>query len=228
MHLALPIELHAGHPYLTIDGRRWVLDTGAPMSFGETSRHPLEASLPFVRKHGEIDAEVVSRHLGVPVAGVIGGDFLNRHDHRLDFSSGLYEAGDGWVSSGHEHALDFPVQLQGLPTLKARIGEDEGDFLFDTGAQLSYHVGRPPAGHVAGEEIWDFWLGLADTRFRTPTYEAEVCFADYATTLRFGEPPDGLRQLLLGFGLRGVIGIDLIARHVSWYAPRRLSLQISR
>ena len=59
------------------------------------------------------------------VAGVIGGDFLNRHDHHLDFSSGLYEAGDGWVSSGHEHALEFPVQLQGLPTLKARIGEDE-------------------------------------------------------------------------------------------------------
>jgi hypothetical protein len=55
-----------------------------------------------------------------------------------------------------------------------------------------------------------------------------VCFADYATTLRFGEPPDALRQFLLGLGLRGVIGIDLIARHVSWYAPRRRSLQISR
>lgn len=228
MRLALPIELHAGHPYLNIDGRRWVLDTGAPVSFGEAPSHPLAASLPFVRKHGVIDAEVVSCHLGVPVAGVIGGDFLNRHDHCLDFPCGRYEACDGLASSGHEHTLSFPAQLQGLPTIKARIGEDEGDFLFDTGAQLSYHVGRPPAGHVAGEEIWGFWLGLADTRFRTPTYEAEVCFADYATTLRFGEPPDGLRQLLLGLGLRGVIGIDLIARHVSWYAPRRLSLQISR
>ena len=228
MPLALPIELHAGHPYLNIDGRRWVLDTGAPASFGETASHPLEASLPFVRKHGDIDADVVSRHLGVPVAGVIGADFLNRHDHRLDFPSGRYDASYELASSGHEHTLSFPAQLQGLPTLKARIGEDEGDFLFDTGAQLSYHVGRPPAGHVAGEEIWDFWLGLADTRFRTPTYEAEVCFADYATTLRFGEPPDRLRQVLLDLGLRGVIGIDLIARHVSWYAPRRRSLQISR
>ena len=34
--------------------------------------------------------------------------------------------------------------------------------------------------------------------------------------------------VLLDLGLRGVIGIDLIARHVSWYAPRRRSLQISR
>lgn len=228
MPLALPIELHAGHSYLTIDGRRWVLDTGAPVSFGETADHPLEASLPFVRKHGDVDAEVVSRYLGVSVAGVIGGDFLNRHEHRIDFPSGRYEVCDGQVTSGHEHALSFPAQLQGLPTLKARIGADEGDFLFDTGAQLSYHVGRPPAGHVAGEEIWDFWLGLADTRFRTPTYTAEVCFADYATTLRFGEPPAELHQFLLGLGLRGVIGIDLIARHVSWYAPRRRRLQVRR
>lgn len=228
MPLALPLELHAGHPYLNIDGRRWVLDTGAQESFGETASHPLEASLPFVQKHGDIDAEVVSRHLGVPVAGVIGADFLNRHDHRLDFPSGRYDASNEQASSGHEHTLSFPDQLLGLPTIKARIGEDEGDFLFDTGAQISYHLGRPPTGHVPGEEIWDFWLGQADTRFRTPTYEAEVCFTDYATTLRFGEPPFALRQFLRGLGLRGVIGIDLIARNVSWYAPRRRSLKISR
>lgn len=228
MRLALPIELHAGHPYLNIDGRRWVLDTGAPVSFGEAPSHPLESSIPFVRKHGDFDADVVSRFLGVPVAGVIGGDFLNRHDHRLDLPSGRYEACDELASSGHEHTLSFPAQLQGLPTIKAKIGEDEGDFLFDTGAQLSYHVGRPSVGNVPGEVVWDFWLGLPQPRFQTPTYTAEVTFTDYATTLRFGEPPAELHQFLLGLGLRGVIGIDLIARHVSWYAPRRRRLQVRR
>jgi hypothetical protein len=228
MRLALPIELHAGHPNLNIDGRRWVLDTGAPVSFGDAPSHPLESSIPFVRNPGDIDAEDVSRFLGVPVAGVIGADFLNRHDHCLDFRSGRYEACDRLASSGHEHTLSFPAQLRGLPTIKARIGEEEGDFLFDTGAQLSYHVGRPPAGHGAGEEIWDFWLGLSQPRFRTRTHEAEVTFADYTITLRFGEPPDGLHEFLLSLGLRGVIGIDLIARNVCWYAPRRRSLQICR
>jgi len=226
MHLELPIELHAGHAYLTIDNRLWILDTGSPVTFGEGSHHPLEPKLPFVAKQGDVDATVVSEFLGVRIAGVVGSDFLNRYDHRIDLTSGLYAASDGHFSAGRDYPLEFPERLHGIPTLKASIGGQEGEFIFDTGAQLSYHLGPPPTDYDPGETIWDFWLGCGS--FQTQTFVKEVTFAQDTVPLPFGIPPTALADFLNTLGLHGVIGIDLISRHTCSYAPRSKRMTINR
>lgn len=206
-----------------LNGSRWVLDTGAPFSLGDADRHPLEATQSLNRSievspGHHANALTVSQYLGISVAGVIGCDFLNHHDLIFDFSAGELKFGDDILRTGQRHALSFPPALKGLPTIKAKVGGQEGDFIFDTGAQISYFFGTPPTDRIDGEEILDFWLG--EGVFRAQTYAAKVAFTDYATSLRFGVPPPSLREAFRPQGILGIIGLDLISQQVCRYQAR--------
>jgi hypothetical protein len=225
----LPIRFQEGHAYMTILGSQWVLDTGAPASFGETSRHPLDDSRPLlpgvnIANGGWSDASSVSSYLGVQVAGVIGCDFLNQHDLLIDLPNGVFQFLDSGIPRGHAHILGFPPALRGVPTMEATIGGQSGRYIFDTGAQLSYYVGTPPAGHTPGPACSDFWPGTG--RFLAPTFIADVAFAGYTMPLRFGQPVEDLKSMLLQANLKGIIGIDLIRQKACGYYPRRKLLII--
>lgn len=219
-----PIRLHDGHVYMTIMGCQWILDTGAPVSFGDTPWHPLDVSAPLpprteLANGGWSDARSVSKHLGVKVAGVIGCDFLNRHEVCIDLPKGVFKFLNGGIPQGHTHVLGFPAALRGIPTIKATIAGECGEYIFDTGAQLSYYVGDPPPGHTPTPDFPDFWPGVDN--FVTPTFTVDVTFTNYAMPIKFGQPVDGLKATLLQANLKGIIGIDLIRQSSCCYYPRR-------
>ena len=85
----LPLELRDGHVYVELGGELWLLDTGAPTSFG-TLRSLSIAGEQFKlgTSYLGLTATTLSQFVGVPCAGLLGADVLGRFDHIFDTYSG--------------------------------------------------------------------------------------------------------------------------------------------
>ena len=92
MH-TLPLQLRDGHLFIDLGGdlggQLWLLDTGAPTSFGASR------SIAIAGERFELDTdylgltpESLSQFIGVPAVGLLGADVLGRFDHIFDTAAG--------------------------------------------------------------------------------------------------------------------------------------------
>jgi hypothetical protein len=214
----LPLTLTDGHLFVDVDGDRWLLDTGAPSSFGA------RRALTLAGERFDLDdamlglnAEVLSEYVGVSCTGLLGADVLNGFDHRIDVPGGVLTLTTD--SLAHEGEA-LPVELfMGIPVVTARVGERAHRMFFDTGAQLSYlqhdALGSyPPAGTVT-----DFYPGVG--RFETDTHQVPVALGALTFSLRCGSLPMLLGMTLMMAGTEGIIGNTVLQDRPVCYAPRR-------
>src|SRR4051794_23538285 len=77
--------LRDGHVFCEIDSELWLLDTGAPTSFG-ASRSVAVAGEQFnlATSYLGLTSETLSQFVGVPCVGLVGADVLGRFDHIFD------------------------------------------------------------------------------------------------------------------------------------------------
>src|SRR5262249_27159543 len=132
-----PIQLFEGHLFLELGSELWLLDTGAPTSFG------MSPNLSIAGEHFSLGASylgltaaVLSGFLGVPCVGLLGADVLGRFDHLLNTTGGTATLSTAELShSGQNVDLD---NFMGIPIVSARVGDNDYRMFFDTGAQISY------------------------------------------------------------------------------------------
>jgi hypothetical protein len=167
-----------------------------------------------------------SGYLGVKVVGLIGADTLNAYDHLLDLrpsNMSLTYSKEQLACDGGVHGLRFISPKPGsdavIPILLASLGGPASDYIFDTGAQLSYHVGPVPDGVVPCCLKQDFWLPIGS--FTTETYHAQTHLDASQRWLKFGRPPAQLEQTLKGFHTCGIIGNEVMRGRITGYFPRR-------
>jgi hypothetical protein len=81
----LPLQFSNGHLFLQLATDLWLLDTGAPWSFG---RYPdvtvAEERFPVGDDYLGLTAEQLSGFVGAECAGLLGGDVLGRFDWIFD------------------------------------------------------------------------------------------------------------------------------------------------
>ena len=160
------------------------------------------------------------------MVGLIGTDTLNAYDHVIDLrpnhmllthSEELVACDDG------AHGLSFIAPKPGtaavIPTLQASLGGSASDYIFDTGAPLSYHVGPVPDGAVPCCNMQDFWLPIGS--FTTQTYHAQTYLDVSQRWLKYGTPPAQLEQALQGYKTSGIIGNEVMRGRITGYFPRR-------
>ena len=89
MH-TLPLRFQDGHVFVELSGELWLLDTGAPTSFG------LSRDLSIAGEQFELGASylgltsaALSQFVGVPCVGLLGADVLGSFDHVFDTPGGL-------------------------------------------------------------------------------------------------------------------------------------------
>ena len=76
------------HLILDVDEGLWVLDTGAPASFGSVAKLEIhDQCYDITSNYMGFDNEKLSEALGKNVEGLIGGDILNNYDSYWDLSS---------------------------------------------------------------------------------------------------------------------------------------------
>jgi len=216
----LPLHFRVGHLFVEAGGAWWLLDTGAPASFGSVPTLSLAGQqVQLGSNYIGLTPASLSQFVGVECAGLLGADVLGQFDLLLDASHNIVAVSTAELQhSGQFLRLD---EFMGIPIVSVKIRGADFRMFFDTGAQVSYFqddslTDFPPAGTMT-----DFYPGVG--QFRTETHDVEVTVGATAFTLRCGTLPGLLGATLMLAGTQGIIGNQvLIERSVGFFPRRRL------
>jgi hypothetical protein len=217
----LPLELRDGHVFVNIEGNRWLIDTGAPTSFGDCGRLTMEGQLFAVgTNYLALDAATLSRFVGVQCVGLLGADVLGCFDHLFDTTGGRLTVSASEVSHGGQRIQ--LEQFMGIPIVTAQIGSGRYRMFFDTGAQISYLQDSSLTEFSPAGTITDFYPGFG--QFTTPTYDVPVSLGGVGFTLRCGTLPGLLGETLSLASTQGIISNAILRDRTVGYFPRRSTM----
>ena len=212
-----------GHLFVKIEEDDWLLDTGAPTSFG-TSKIGIEGrDFLVTNSYMGLTAEQLTTFVGHPTVGIIGADILNEFDVLIDMKNESVSFSTEQIALDGE-ALELDG-FMGIPIIIARIGGIERKMFFDTGAQISYFQDDsiktfPPAGMVT-----DFFPGIG--QFQTETYRVNITLGSVPYDLCCGSLPLLLGMTLMMADTEGVIGNEVLYGRLAGYFPRSHKLVIA-
>lgn len=215
----LPLHFRNGHLFIETDDQLWLLDTGAPASFGSSDGIILEGErFQLPDSYLGMTAQSLSGFVSVDCVGLLGCDILKQFDCILDIAKGTAEVSTTELEhSGHLIPMDA---CMGIPVIKVNIAGTEYRMFFDTGAQISYLQDDSLENFPNVGELVDFYPGLGE--FRTETYHVDLALGTVNFTLRCGALPDALGVLLGACGdTSGIIGNEILMDRRVGYFPRR-------
>jgi hypothetical protein len=200
------LSLQAGLPVFECAGRRAIIDTTSPVSFG---RGPItiagrEHDLPAAFDRYTIDD--IGRHIG-GVDAVLGTDVLAEYQWMLGV--GMRQV----VFSRGELPLDgVSMRVQsvgGVPAGEIIIDGQSGVALLATSARLAYMNRATTVERPVGRDH-DFHPLVGE--FETDVYELEVEWAGLRFPARFGILPEALQRLLATTNAQFVVGMEVLRR----------------
>ncbi|CAN5701075.1 hypothetical protein BH11VER1_BH11VER1_38740 [soil metagenome] len=217
----LPLKLQDGHLFLELNGELWLLDTGAPTSFGSSNSLSLAGEqFRLGTSYLGLTAATLTGFVGVPCVGLLGADVLGRFDHIFDTASGTLTISTGELAhSGQTVRLS---EFMGIPILTAQIGGTDYRMFFDTGAQISYFQDDSLSEFPAAGSVTDFYPGVG--QFQTDTHQVEASLGGVAFTLRCGTLPGLLGATLMMADTEGIVGHQILCNRIVAYFPRRRAL----
>jgi hypothetical protein len=206
-----PLIFRDGHLFVKIERSLWLLDTGAPTSFGNTGSITIAGKqFAIVESYMGLSSETLSEFVGVPCIGLLGADVLGHFDHVFDCTNEKLTVSSGELThSGQTLQLS---EFGGIPILTARISDSEYRMFFDTGAQISYFQDDALTDFPAGESITDFYPGFG--RFQTETYQVDISLGGVDFTIRCGSLPGLLGMTLEMADTQGIIGNQIMSNRV--------------
>jgi hypothetical protein len=216
--ITLPLHLRAGHLFLELSGELWLIDTGAPSSFGESRDLSLAGErFPLGSDYLGLTAATLSEFVGVDCVGLLGGNVLGRFDHLFDTAGGRIILSAGEL--GHD-GRSLPLEdFMGIPIVTARIAGSDCRMFFDTGAQYSYFEGDGLEDYPAAGNVTDFYPGLG--RFETELREVPVSLGGVPFNLRCGTLPGLMGMTLMMASTVGIVGNEILSQRTVGYFPRR-------
>lgn len=213
-----PLLFLNGHLFLELNHELWLLDTGAPGSFGGAPLISLAGEeFALENEYLGLTPASLSRFLGMDCRGLLGMDVLGNFDIVLDVPNGeVTVSQDELAFEGSRVELE---DFLGIPIVPVHVGGSQRRVFLDTGAQISYFSPEVLQAFPAAGKVKDFYPGLGEFETGTHLVEVELGGAKYA--LRSGELP-----LLLGFTLHladseGIVGNELFRERAAGYFPRR-------
>jgi hypothetical protein len=212
-----------GHLFGKIDGQLWLVDTGAPTSFGSAALRIDGLDFRPLSSYMGLTAQSLSELVGIACAGLLGADLLGSFDHLFDTANQTWTLSTGELEcSGAAMPLE---QFMGIPILAADIGGSRHRVFFDTGAQLSYWQDDLLATFPAAGRVEDFYPGVG--RFETHTHMVDMSLGDRIFNLRCGRLPEILGATLMMAGTSGIVGNAVMMDRTTGFFPRRNTLRIS-
>ena len=202
------LSFEMGHLFAEIGGRKFVLDTGSPMSMAASP------GLDFRGRELRLSGNVLgltptqlSGFIGTEVHGLLGTDVLNEQDLLFDFERGKLAVPNAPLPLEGEAIPFKPVM--GVPLVEASVDGQAYGFFFDTGARISYF--QEEAVLEKGPKIGtdeDFYPGFG--RFSTETYRLEVQLGSRVFSLVTGTLPARLGLSLGMAGADGILGNEVL------------------
>ena len=217
MVTTVALVVNGGHMFVRVLDRLWLLDTGAPSSFGESALTLADQSLELPTQYFNLTASTLSTSVGVDCAGLLGSDVLSRFDWILDSPGGLATFSvEELDHPGHGIALNT---FMDIPIVVASVLGNPHRMFFDTGAQISYLQTDALTSFPETGLVDDFYPGFGN--FQTHTHAVDLTIGALPFTLRCGSLPDLLGLTLMMADTQGIIGHDVLRGRVAGYFPRR-------
>ena len=217
------LKIQKGHLFVEIDGDDWLLDTGAPTSFGTNQIRIEGRDFPVPSNYMGLTASQLTGFVGHPTVGIIGADILNEFDILIDMKS------ERVSFSSEQITLDGEVleidEFMGIPIIMARISGAERRMFFDTGAQISYFQDDSLDTFHAIGMATDFFPGIG--QFRTETYRVSTTLGNRQYDLCCGSLPHLLGMTLMLAETEGIIGNEILYGRLTGYFPRRRELVLA-
>ncbi|MEI7485547.1 MAG: hypothetical protein WCK13_12630 [Ignavibacteriota bacterium] len=221
--LSVPLKYHEGHLFTTIDSYDWLLDTGAPASFGKVSQLSVENKIyNFPESYMGLTASALSEYVGHSTAGIIGADVLNNFDTLFDVPDGIVTFSELPLSLNG--TVINTEEFMGIPIIDVKIDGINRRMFFDSGAQTSYFQDDSLANFPVAGTITDFFPGIG--QFQTETYHVDINIAERIFTLRCGFLPGLLGMTLMMADTEGIIGSEILRNNKAGYFSRRKQLVI--
>jgi len=220
------------HLFFIVDGDRWLVDTGSPISIGNTGSIVIAGErLALTSEAFSMNTEDLSRNVGVDIAGLLGMDFLGRLYFRIDPAHGTVGiSADGsewnrslahgafhWATGGKEiegntsrwsaHSVDVDLTI-GIPTFSATVGRETTVLIFDTGAPLSYWQSPRRVLFPEEPDYDDFHPTLG--RFTTTVHRVPVQIGQWEKDIELGRLPEPLGSRIEWSGASGILGLDTL------------------
>lgn len=216
--ITFPLHKIHGHLFVQVDGHLWLLDTGAPCSFGSPADfHILGEKFELQSFYLGLTPETLSGFVGVKIDGLLGADVLNNFDiiFNCPENTSIFSL-SSLNLDGQIVKLD---EFMGIPIVTATVNGRDYRMFFDTGAQISYFQDDalrtfPPAGQMT-----DFYPGFG--QFQTDTHNVHFQIAGKSLVLRCGKLPDMLGMTLMMAGTQGIMGNQILHDWIVGYFPRR-------
>ena len=220
MH-TLPLQIRDGHVFIRIEDDQFLLDTGAPTSFGSSESLSIAGQqFPLKTGYMGLTADTLSEYVGGRTNGLLGADILNLFDLVLD------SPGATATFSTEELKCDgevVPLEVfMGIPIISAQIGSATCRMFFDTGAQISYLQDDLLTNYPSAGQVTDFYPGFG--QFQTDTHAVDVRLGKSSFTVRCGSLPTLLGMTLMMAGTNGVLGNEVLQGRRAGYFPRRKRL----
>ena len=221
MMYQLPLQLRNGHLFVELNSGLYLLDTGAPSSFGTTSRLSIaDETFDLQNNYLGLTAATLSQSVGVRCEGLLGADILGRFDHLFDVPGGtLTFSKDELILDGKSVDLDI---FMGIPIVQVQIRGVDYRMFFDTGAQVSYLQADCLASFPATGIVKDFYPGFGE--FETETHNVGLTISTASFVLRCGKLPDLLGLTLMMANTQGIVGNQILSDRTVGYFPKRRRL----
>ena len=212
------------HLVLDADQGLWILDTGAPTSFGSPDTLEInEKTYEIESNYMGFDNTKLSEALGESVEGLIGGDILNRYDSYWDLSTNRISFS---FESMEGEGIPIPLEFfMGVPTLKVVLRGVSYNWFFDTGAVVSYVIEQLDEWDTPVGQYDDFYPGYGN--FSTEIFEDEITLETLNLKVKCGVLPNLLGMSLGVGGCTGILSLGAINKRSFLYAPRRKKLVLN-
>lgn len=210
-----------GHLFLATNEGPWLLDTGAPTSFGAPGAINIgNKSFKFEKSYMGLDSESLSGHLGLNALGILGADILNQFDVVFDIPKNQIEFCDGECDlQGASLVLD---EFMSIPIVEVEIDGQLERMFFDTGAQISYWQGDTLEAFPELAVKTDFFPGVGS--FEVQTHKVNCRLAGCEYSIQFGSLPGILGMTLMMANVTGILGNEIMQKCKVGYFPLRSRL----
>lgn len=206
------------HFFVEIDGAFWLLDTGAPSSFGSTDTLELSGqTFTLARDFMGMNATQLSQYVGVDCSGLLGADIWGNFDLVLDQPGEIIQiTNDAAVADGPWVTL---TDLMGIPLIEVTIGHESLNLFLDTGASIAYLNMTVLSQHPVSRSTNDFYPGYGP--FETLVYRLPITIGLEDHTIDAGSLPEALSVALMHPSVDGILSNAVFMDRVVVFSPRR-------
>ncbi|MEM4711352.1 MAG: hypothetical protein QXL18_05390 [Candidatus Woesearchaeota archaeon] len=130
-----PIIKEKGHIIIDINGKRGLIDTGAPFTIGTNNLEFCGINCIPLKKFFGHTTDDLSRLSGIKIDFLIGNDILTKQRMRIRWKEGFIDFGDDIVMGNNIQKYN---NFSGSIVFPIKISDRDNNAILDTGAFISY------------------------------------------------------------------------------------------